>query len=326
MSWRDGGAALTRVGPCKLWLPGVQEVGHKGKQRSRAWAQVLVHLEAHWTHSGREHDYAVLVFVGQLLNSALVLLVVNAAPVADASRQSDQVRGSVWWVGVAAGWTPRRGRRQPRVGPRARTRFINDLQAPHQAPVSSSQLPRGAGRGGQRHASLGAQRSSARSDARKLAQSVVLQNEWTHYLVLNGQYHDFSPAWYREVGLSFLVLLMLQVLNPVLTLLADYAVKVAERCWVTRCTDSAAQVSGEANVRTRPPCRAQPPGTLRSRARVCARARRQPARSRPSTARSPGPSSRWPSAWPTPCSRSRSRSCSAPACRCSTSWRSASWW
>jgi len=41
-------------------------------------AQVLVRFEKHWTQSDQETAYAVLAFVSQLLNSVLVLLLVNA--------------------------------------------------------------------------------------------------------------------------------------------------------------------------------------------------------------------------------------------------------
>ena len=33
----------------------------------------------------------------------------------------------------------------------------------------------------------------------------AVQNEVGRYMILNGQYSDFSPAWYEEVGLSILV-------------------------------------------------------------------------------------------------------------------------
>jgi hypothetical protein len=40
--------------------------------------QVLVAFEKHWTKSDKERSYAVTAFVSQLLNSVLVLLLVNA--------------------------------------------------------------------------------------------------------------------------------------------------------------------------------------------------------------------------------------------------------
>ena len=39
---------------------------------------LLVAFEKHWTRSDEERAYAVLAFVSQLLNSVLVLLLVNA--------------------------------------------------------------------------------------------------------------------------------------------------------------------------------------------------------------------------------------------------------
>ena len=41
-------------------------------------AQVLVGFEKHWTQSGKERAYAITAFVSQLLNSVVVLLLVNA--------------------------------------------------------------------------------------------------------------------------------------------------------------------------------------------------------------------------------------------------------
>jgi hypothetical protein len=40
--------------------------------------QLLVTFEKHWTKSDKERAYAVAAFVSQLLNSVLVLLLVNA--------------------------------------------------------------------------------------------------------------------------------------------------------------------------------------------------------------------------------------------------------
>jgi hypothetical protein len=39
---------------------------------------LLVGFEKHWTRSDEERAYALLAFVSQLLNSVLVLLIVNA--------------------------------------------------------------------------------------------------------------------------------------------------------------------------------------------------------------------------------------------------------
>lgn len=64
--------------------------------------QVLVRFEKHWTQSEQESAYAVLAFVSQLLNSVLVLLLVNARSSAsatiNASLSSNQKTS--WWVGV----------------------------------------------------------------------------------------------------------------------------------------------------------------------------------------------------------------------------------
>lgn len=40
--------------------------------------QLLVSFEKHWTKSDHERHYAVMAFVSQLLNSVLVVLLVNA--------------------------------------------------------------------------------------------------------------------------------------------------------------------------------------------------------------------------------------------------------
>lgn len=44
----------------------------------KALLQLLADFEKHWTKSDKERAYAVAAFVSQLLNSVLVLLLVNA--------------------------------------------------------------------------------------------------------------------------------------------------------------------------------------------------------------------------------------------------------
>ncbi len=50
--------------------------------------ELLMSVEVHNTRSERECEYAVLAFVSQILNSMLVLLLVNAAPVRDVTNTS----------------------------------------------------------------------------------------------------------------------------------------------------------------------------------------------------------------------------------------------
>ncbi|GFH10516.1 uncharacterized protein HaLaN_05842, partial [Haematococcus lacustris] len=115
-------------------------------------------------HSGlidrqKERSYAGQAYTSQLLNTAVVLLLVNASPAADASR--DNARRATW------------------------------LQ----------------------------------------------------YFLLNGEYGDFSNGWYTNVGISVLVLLMIQVFTPLLTIAWDVAFKLAQRCLVMRCNPRPSQAS-----------------------------------------------------------------------------------
>lgn len=45
----------------------------------------LMTFERHWTRTSQEKTYAFVLYVAQLLNMALVLMLVNASPVADVS-------------------------------------------------------------------------------------------------------------------------------------------------------------------------------------------------------------------------------------------------
>lgn len=67
--------------------------------------QMLVRFEKHWTQSAQERAYAVLAFVSQLLNSVLVLLLVNARSGAASSAINQRLGGrqTTSWC-VRNGW------------------------------------------------------------------------------------------------------------------------------------------------------------------------------------------------------------------------------
>ncbi|GFH06995.1 uncharacterized protein HaLaN_01726 [Haematococcus lacustris] len=56
----------------------------------------------------------------------------------------------------------------------------------------------------------------------------MTQATWLQYFLLNGEYGDFSNGWYTNVGISVLVLLMIQVFTPLLTIAWDVAFKLAQ--------------------------------------------------------------------------------------------------
>ena len=55
----------------------------------RVTIEYLVVFEKHWTLSEQHKTYAFVVFLAQVLNSALVLMLVNASPAASALRHSE---------------------------------------------------------------------------------------------------------------------------------------------------------------------------------------------------------------------------------------------
>ncbi|KAL6752998.1 hypothetical protein V8C86DRAFT_2738175 [Haematococcus lacustris] len=161
--WRD-----TARGQCSLYVQGIdlQAWGIKIATAAviaglnsalKMMLEVLIVVERHQTRSQQERSYAGQAYTSQLLNTAVVLLLVNASPAADASR--DNARRATW------------------------------LQ----------------------------------------------------YFLLNGEYGDFSNGWYTNVGISVLVLLMIQVFTPLLTIAWDVAFKLAQRCLVMRCNPRPSQ-------------------------------------------------------------------------------------
>jgi hypothetical protein len=50
----------------------------------------LVVFEQHWTETDQGQSYAVMTFIAQLLNSALVLILINASPAAKATQGAAQ--------------------------------------------------------------------------------------------------------------------------------------------------------------------------------------------------------------------------------------------
>lgn len=65
---------------------------------------------------------------------------------------------------------------------------------------------------------------------------------WVRYFVQYGQYADFTAAWYENVGLSVLVLMMINVSGPLLDIISDHAWQVALKCHVLRCASWPLQV------------------------------------------------------------------------------------
>ncbi|GIM10369.1 hypothetical protein Vretimale_14115 [Volvox reticuliferus] len=68
----------------------------------------------------------------------------------------------------------------------------------------------------------------------KLARESQNRN-WTRFFVKYGSYSDFTPGWYENVGLSILILMIINVSGPLLNLLLDEALLIARRCWVLYC-------------------------------------------------------------------------------------------
>jgi hypothetical protein len=66
--------------------------------------------------------------------------------------------------------------------------------------------------------------------------------ESVRFLRLDGQFDDFTPTWYTDVGLSIMVLLMINILSPLINLAIDLTLKSMERCWLVRYKENASQV------------------------------------------------------------------------------------
>mmetsp|Transcript_8781 Transcript_8781/g.23606 ORF Transcript_8781/g.23606 Transcript_8781/m.23606 type:complete len:1501 (+) Transcript_8781:117-4619(+) len=61
--------------------------------------QFLGQFEMHWTQSDKERSFAVVAFISQLLNTVLVLLLVNARPAANATPSGDRVgEDNIQWL------------------------------------------------------------------------------------------------------------------------------------------------------------------------------------------------------------------------------------
>ncbi|KAF5840292.1 hypothetical protein DUNSADRAFT_17261 [Dunaliella salina] len=61
--------------------------------------QFLGNYEMHWTQSNKERSFAVVAFISQLLNTVLVLLLVNARPAADATPDGERVgEQNIQWL------------------------------------------------------------------------------------------------------------------------------------------------------------------------------------------------------------------------------------
>eukprot|EP00798_Chlamydomonas_sp_ICE-L_P025857 gene25857-11529_t len=127
----------------------------------------LLLIECHWTLSSQEMTYSVIAYVAQLLNSVVVLLLVNAT---DLTEDAISGRGAI----VVGGDNGRPA--------------------------------------------------------------------WLSSFILNGSYNDFTRAWYENVGLPILILLMINILQPVGAFTcADGASGKWSRFWVARCMDSPGQ-------------------------------------------------------------------------------------
>ncbi|MEW5314470.1 MAG: hypothetical protein WDW38_005967 [Sanguina aurantia] len=118
---------------------------------------LCVRYERRWTRSKQERSYALLCYLSQLINTVVVLLVVNASAVGRATERS------------------------------------------------SSSSP------------------------------------WLHYLLLDGKYSDFDPEWYENVGLSIMVLMLINCITPGLNVFFTLAKKWLSRIWVSRCMRNASQ-------------------------------------------------------------------------------------
>ncbi|MEW5297145.1 MAG: hypothetical protein WDW36_000372 [Sanguina aurantia] len=67
------------------------------------------------------------------------------------------------------------------------------------------------------------------------------RSPWLHYLLLDGKYSDFDPGWYENVGLSIMVLMLINCITPVLNVFLTLAKKWLSRFWVSRCMRNASQ-------------------------------------------------------------------------------------
>ncbi|GLI61617.1 hypothetical protein VaNZ11_004035 [Volvox africanus] len=57
-------------------------------------------------------------------------------------------------------------------------------------------------------------------------------NNWTRFFVKYGSYDDFTPGWYENVGLSILILMIINISGPLLNLLLEEALLISRRCCV----------------------------------------------------------------------------------------------
>lgn len=73
--WLQQQTQLSETNMCRALVSGVIVVLNMVLKQA---LQLLVSFEKHWTKSDQERQYAVMAFVSQLLNSVLVLLLVNA--------------------------------------------------------------------------------------------------------------------------------------------------------------------------------------------------------------------------------------------------------
>ncbi|GLI61618.1 hypothetical protein VaNZ11_004036 [Volvox africanus] len=60
-------------------------------------------------------------------------------------------------------------------------------------------------------------------------------NNWTRFFVKYGSYDDFTPGWYENVGLSILILMIINISGPLLNLLLEEALLISRRCCVLYC-------------------------------------------------------------------------------------------
>ncbi|KAF5829937.1 hypothetical protein DUNSADRAFT_15293 [Dunaliella salina] len=122
----------------------------------KLFVQFLAAAEKQWTRSEMEMSFCVVAYTSQLLNSVLVVLVVNARPNARSTETGE------------------------RVGE-------EDIQ-------------------------------------------------WLRYIILGGSFDDFSAQWYEYVGQSFMILLFIQTIFPLVNIAIEVVVKGVQRMmvWLNR--------------------------------------------------------------------------------------------
>ncbi|GIL83282.1 hypothetical protein Vretifemale_12125, partial [Volvox reticuliferus] len=71
------------------------------------------------------------------------------------------------------------------------------------------------------------------SSLRKL-QKRALEHEpsWLQQLVLDGLFNDFTPEWYASIGVSIMILMMVNTAGPILRSLEDWISKLIWRIWL----------------------------------------------------------------------------------------------